>query len=59
MCSVCIKRAIAREIVEVESRIQDICIKLEKDNINYSNDREFIRLADCLSDLFGKYEELV
>jgi hypothetical protein len=54
MCDKCLKRAIGREIVDVQLKLDRVFAKLEKDP-SLKSDAEFIRLADCMHDLLGKY----
>jgi len=58
MCDKCIKRAIGREIVDIESKLTRIFKKMEANPTEYKNDLTFIGLADCMATLLKKYENI-
>lgn len=57
MCDKCLKRAIGREIIEAEHKLNNVFKKLDNDP-SLAYDREFISLAECIAHLLKKYNTI-
>jgi hypothetical protein len=57
MCDKCLKRAIGKEIVNVELSLTRVFAKLDK-NPSLKFDPEFIRLTNCMTDLISKWDNI-
>ena len=58
MCNKCLKRALGREIVDVELKLERLFKKVEANPTDYENDQDLIRLMSCMSTLIKKYEKI-
>lgn len=58
MCKKCIKRALGREIVDIESKLERLFKKIEATPTDYENDEDLIRLMSCMTSLIKKYEKM-
>lgn len=58
MCNNCLKRAIGREVVDIESKLNRLFKKMEANPTEFKNDSTFIGLADCMATLLKKYENI-
>jgi hypothetical protein len=54
MCDKCIKRAIGKEILDVQFKLDRIFAKAEKD-ITFRSNVEFVRLIERMRDFLDKY----
>lgn len=58
MCEKCLKRAIGREILDIESKLNRLFKKVEAEPNKFKHDAEFISLLDCMGNLLDKYKEI-
>lgn len=58
MCDQCLKRAIGREIIDIESKLTRVFKKIEANPESYKHDPEFIRLANTMAELLEKCEDI-
>lgn len=58
MCDKCLKRAIGREIVDLESKLDRLFKKMEANPTEYKHSEAFISLMDCMGNLLDKYRKM-
>ena len=58
MCDKCLKRAIGREIVDIESKLSRLFNKMQANPTEFKHDAAFNSLVDCMATLLKKYENI-